>query len=316
MSDTEFAIDEGLRDFLPEANELERELLEESIVSLGRAKEPIVVWDEENLLVDGHRRYAICLRRKLPFEVERRSFVDRQAVEAWMLENQLARRNLLDHDRSMLASRLLKVYRTADTGDAAGKVAEATGQSRRSVYRQSAYAKSFENLIPQWQDSIKSRTVGKVAKYVTPLAGLSDREQKRLFDATVKDGDTSALQAKFPGKEEAAKDAPKNEPLPLETQVQPTDQPPVQPVEDPADKPEEPLPEPPRLVTTDPSVLIENAERAGGAFGRSVDQVFGDHGIGSGIKANHWKRRIDEGLRKISSTLQEIRESYSKDGEA
>lgn len=66
-------------------------------------RERVVVWDEENIVVDGHRRSKICQKHDIPYRVEYRHFADRAAVKEWMRHNQLyGKRNLTDKERSYL----------------------------------------------------------------------------------------------------------------------------------------------------------------------------------------------------------------------
>jgi len=90
-------IDPELRDLIPPLAVHERAALEAEIVAAGRATEPLLVWvsdDGSRVLVDGHHRYEICTRLGLPYTIHEARFFSRQAVKQWMLDHQLARRNL------------------------------------------------------------------------------------------------------------------------------------------------------------------------------------------------------------------------------
>ena len=98
----ELKIDPELRDLIPPLSEEEHRMLEDSIVRDG-CDTPLIVWD--GTIVDGHNRYEICRRHDIPFAYEERAFADKEAAMFWMLEHQLARRNLNSYQRSMLAVR-------------------------------------------------------------------------------------------------------------------------------------------------------------------------------------------------------------------
>lgn len=98
----ELKVDPELRDLIPPLSEEEHRMLEDSIVRDG-CDTPLIVWD--GTIVDGHNRYEICVRHKIPFAYEERHFEDRDAAVFWMLEHQLARRNLNSYQRSLLALR-------------------------------------------------------------------------------------------------------------------------------------------------------------------------------------------------------------------
>lgn len=82
-------------------------MLEANIVENG-CLSPLIVWEQENVLLDGHNRKEICERRGIPFEVRPLSLPDRQSAIRWILDNQLGRRNLTpDQFRVLLGERYL-----------------------------------------------------------------------------------------------------------------------------------------------------------------------------------------------------------------
>lgn len=83
----------------------EYERLEASILKEG-CRDALVVWQGENILVDGHNRYEICTRHNLPYEIVYREFANREDAKNWMDENQLARRNINDHWKVIYANRI------------------------------------------------------------------------------------------------------------------------------------------------------------------------------------------------------------------
>ena len=89
----EICIDSELAALIPPLDESERIGLESSILAEG-CRDPLVVWEETGILVDGHNRYAICTAHQIPYKVKMLSFPDREAVFSWMITNQLSRRNL------------------------------------------------------------------------------------------------------------------------------------------------------------------------------------------------------------------------------
>ena len=114
----ELKIDPELRDLIPPLSEEEHRMLEDSIVRDG-CDTPLIVWD--GTIVDGHNRYEICRRHNIPFAYEERSFADKEAAMFWMLEHQLARRNLNSYQRSELALKAKDYYaRIAEANQKAG----------------------------------------------------------------------------------------------------------------------------------------------------------------------------------------------------
>jgi N6-adenosine-specific RNA methylase IME4 len=88
---TEIIINPELRDWIIPLKPEEYSQLEKSILSEG-CRDPIVLWN--GVVVDGHHRYKICTEHNISFKTIEKSFEDIDAAKIWMVDNQLARRNL------------------------------------------------------------------------------------------------------------------------------------------------------------------------------------------------------------------------------
>jgi hypothetical protein len=121
-----FFINPVLEAYIHPLSDEEERMLEESILAEG-CRDPLVVWREENVLVDGHHRKKICERHGLSFQVAYRSFPDMEAAKAWMDLNQLGRRNLSREQRDEMIRRL------AASGVRQKDIAEKTGLSKQRV---------------------------------------------------------------------------------------------------------------------------------------------------------------------------------------
>jgi hypothetical protein len=111
-------IDPEFRDLIRPLEDDERDQLHESL-ALDGCISPLVVWKGENILVDGHNRYAYCVAHDTPFSTVEKSFVSRDDVKAFMLLNQLARRNITPTYASVLRGELYaiqKKYEGSPTG--------------------------------------------------------------------------------------------------------------------------------------------------------------------------------------------------------
>lgn len=101
-----FTIDTEFETLFPPSTPDELENLEQSLLTDGfHDWEPLLVWREEQILIDGHQRYRICQKHHIPFKIVERTFPDRDAAIFAALEVQLARRNLSIYDRGVLALR-------------------------------------------------------------------------------------------------------------------------------------------------------------------------------------------------------------------
>ncbi len=101
-------VDPELRELIPPLSDEERYMLEESIVRDG-CDTPLAVWN--GTIVDGHNRYEICHAHGIPFGIEEKDFPDKDAAMFWMLERQLARRNLNSYQRSQIGLKYESFYR-------------------------------------------------------------------------------------------------------------------------------------------------------------------------------------------------------------
>jgi hypothetical protein len=98
--------DPEFKNLIPRLSATEREGLESAIIRDGRARDAIIIWGGHNIIVDGHNRHEICTANRLPFRTEEMSFEDRDEAKAWVITNQLARRNIGPFARVQLASKL------------------------------------------------------------------------------------------------------------------------------------------------------------------------------------------------------------------
>lgn len=152
-----FKIESEFQDLIPTISKEEYSLLEQSIKSEG-CRDPLVVWSENNILLDGHNRYQICLIHKLPYKITKKSFPSADKAKAWMLLNQLARRNLSPSVMSALRGCLYNLQKMtkAEAGASKGqndtcsntaeKIARQTGVSEATIKRDGKFAESIDKL--------------------------------------------------------------------------------------------------------------------------------------------------------------------------
>lgn len=96
-------IDPEFKALIPPLSADEFAALEENLLRNG-CRHALIVWD--GYLVDGHNRYEICEKHGIAFHTTPLEFKDtRESVMAWMIDNQLARRNVIPFQRIELASK-------------------------------------------------------------------------------------------------------------------------------------------------------------------------------------------------------------------
>ena len=99
-------IDEEFRSLIPPLSAEESQQLTVNLLRDG-VLDPLKVWQETGILVDGHNRYEICTTHELTIPAPQLiSFKDRDAAKEWIIKNQFGRRNLTRFVRAELALRL------------------------------------------------------------------------------------------------------------------------------------------------------------------------------------------------------------------
>src|SRR5574344_1056370 len=76
--------------------------LEASVLRDG-CTDPLIVWLDHGILIDGHNRKKICDKYSLPYKTTDLPFASREDVKRWIIERQFGRRNLTPFQRSELA---------------------------------------------------------------------------------------------------------------------------------------------------------------------------------------------------------------------
>ena len=103
MRKSKIVLSEVISSIFPKSENEEEEMatLEESLKEEG-CRDNIVIWKEKGVIVDGSRRYSICIKNGIPFEVSYMSFSSLEDAKGWAVKNQVSRRNLNNWQRSSL----------------------------------------------------------------------------------------------------------------------------------------------------------------------------------------------------------------------
>jgi len=113
----EYIIDDEFQSLIPPLSLEEFTTLENSIIGEG-CRDPLVIWD--NIILDGHNRYSICMKHGLIFKKVEKNFDNREHAKIWILENQLGRRNLNEAQRIDVVDRLFGLKEEQDAKDRQG----------------------------------------------------------------------------------------------------------------------------------------------------------------------------------------------------
>jgi len=101
----EVAVDDEFRSLIPPLAGEAHAGLEEGLLRDG-CLDPLIVWAERRVLLDGHNRKEICDRYGIDYDTRELSFPSRDRAKRWIIEHQFGRRNLTKYQRSELALKL------------------------------------------------------------------------------------------------------------------------------------------------------------------------------------------------------------------
>ena len=83
----------------------ERQQLEANIIAEG-CRDPLVTWN--GILLDGHNRFEICERLRIPYKTVPVDLPSAEAAKLWIEEHQIGRRNLTSDQRAAIAYRIMQ----------------------------------------------------------------------------------------------------------------------------------------------------------------------------------------------------------------
>jgi hypothetical protein len=173
-------IDPEIRDFLPPHTSEEAERLAAKLKS-EKFRDKLVVWKEENILLDGHNRLRICEENGIAYQIDYLSFPDRESAIAWIVEHQLARRNLTTRQRNYFIGKKYNANKQTHGGDrrsdqvsqngtsfgsTAEQIAKEQGVSPSVVRQNAVYAEAVDALPPAERQAHLNGQSGKTKKQI------------------------------------------------------------------------------------------------------------------------------------------------------
>jgi hypothetical protein len=153
----------------------ERNQLESNLRS-GGCREPLVVWKGRNILLDGHNRFEICQEYAIAFETVEVEIEDKESAIAWIIDNQLGRRNLTPEMVSYLRGKKYNLEkqqgkRTDLTSRQNGDKLTSGQSGTKSTSGQSG-DKLSQKLANDYQ--VGSRTIERDAQYASAVDTLAE----------------------------------------------------------------------------------------------------------------------------------------------
>ena len=162
-------IDAEFAALIPPLTDDEQRQLEANLLGDG-CRDPLAVWKERGVLLDGHHRLRLCRKHGIPYTVKKISLADEAAARLWIIRNQLGRRNLSADQASYLRGlEYEQVKQPAHRPPKKGgkschlKTAEALahrhGVAPRTIRQDAAFARAVDALDAGISPGIKARVL-------------------------------------------------------------------------------------------------------------------------------------------------------------
>lgn len=189
----EFIIDPEFRDKIPAMPQEDFDGLRADIIRDGYVRDPLVVWKEENILLDGHHRWRVISENKETlgdkFQVDYKSFPDRWAAIAWICANQLHKHNMTPIQKDKLIQEEHDARQMSQGGTGANQYTvsnEQTGQKGHSATNKTRSEVAKEHNISE-----------KAVRTAVEVGRGIDRAEEVVpgFKKEVLSGETKALKS-------------------------------------------------------------------------------------------------------------------------
>ena len=168
--------DEEFKHLIRPLRQREYTQLEQNILSDG-CRDPIVVWND--VIVDGHNRYEICMRYDIPFEVKEMEFECREAAIAWICANQLGRRNITEETRKFLIGMQYENEKVVT------RIRNRRGKKQHSIDTSAMSEAEEDRVCRHWtaqriaeENNVSAATVQKYAIFTRALEEIGKKEPK------------------------------------------------------------------------------------------------------------------------------------------
>jgi protein gp37 len=177
-----------LQALIPPLSDEERQQLTANLRAEG-CRDALIVWEEENVILDGHNRYDICQTYEIAFRTITVSLPDLDAAKAWMLKHQLGRRNLTPEQISYLRGKQRQLMGQKGAGRPGKKLAQnALNKTDKqlaeenkvdvaTIKRDDALAKAVDTIAavaPEAKQTLLARDTKVAREDLTKLATMAE----------------------------------------------------------------------------------------------------------------------------------------------
>jgi ParB-like chromosome segregation protein Spo0J len=167
-------------------------------------RDPIVVWKEQNIVVDGHNRLKIARELKIACPTVEKSFADEAEVKAWIIRNQLGRRNLTPARFEYYIGKLYNEQKATTfeekakgEGNTAAKIAAEFEVSEKTVRRYATQAKGIDAIERVRGKLAKAKQLSSKPEYTSDeVAAVAQASNTTVASKTLKHIDNYKAAAK------------------------------------------------------------------------------------------------------------------------
>ncbi len=187
----------------------ELNLLEQSLLAHG-CLDPIIVWaNHDDTVLDGHTRHRLCGQLSITWKTKALKFDTREEARNWIIDNQLARRNLTEERKAYLRGKRYQAEKvkdefkgnqhTSNGGGAhdahhqktAARLAAQFGVDGATVRRDAKFASAVDVIEKAVgkpaKDEILSGKSGLSKKEVVAIASKPAAEQPKAIESAKRD---------------------------------------------------------------------------------------------------------------------------------
>jgi hypothetical protein len=188
-------IDAEFSALLAPLTEAESTSLRESIILEGCLM-PLIAW--RGILIDGHNRYKICRELHKPFNVIEIALPNREAAFNWIIDHQLARRNITPEQASYLRGKKYKMDKSqGERSDltsgkncqklpTAVRLAKECGVSERTIRNDAKFAEAVDKLPEPLKAEVLSGKSEATKAEISKLGNITNaKEREKAAKAVV-----------------------------------------------------------------------------------------------------------------------------------
>lgn len=188
-------IDPQFRDLIPPLSEDEQKQLEDNLIEEG-CRDPICIW--HGIILDGHNRYEICIRRGIPFTVKAIRLRTRTEAIAWICANQLGRRNISEETRRYLIGKRYDAEKTKGARNKKG-VNQTSYKTKSDSYPSSEAVRHHRTAFEMGNEyHVSHQTVQKYGAYSRAIDAIAKKNPnivKRILSGEIRISHENILEA-------------------------------------------------------------------------------------------------------------------------